>query len=224
MIKFSAIEKQVEAQHGDLDAVSERVSLVKSKAELINIGDDRYLSELSKIIFQLGFNWKVIENKWPSFESAFQHFKLNHCAGLADEQLEQLMQGGTIVKNWVKVKAVRGNARWMQTLVAEHGSVGEFVAAIQPENFCQSVLAMQKQGERVGAKTAQMWLRRMGAEALILSDDVTDALLRNQVITKAPSSKRDWDQLQVVLNQWRSEGDYSLNYISQMLAFSTGPR
>jgi 3-methyladenine DNA glycosylase Tag len=224
MLKFADIEKQVEAQHGDLDTVKGRVALVKSADELRATGDDRYLSELSKIIFQLGFNWKVIDNKWPAFETAFQHFELTHCAGLVDEQLEQLMQGGTIVKNWVKVKSVRGNARWLQQVASEHGSVGNFVASIQPGSYCEAVLAMQKQGERVGTKTAQMWLRRMGAEALILSDDVLNALQRNQVMTKAPSSKRDWQEFQDILDQWRDETGQTLNYLSQMLAFSTGPR
>ena len=35
------------------------------------IPDDRILAEMTRRIFNAGFSWKVIEVKWPAFETAF---------------------------------------------------------------------------------------------------------------------------------------------------------
>ena len=35
----------------------------KSKAELSTIGDDRWLAEITRSVFQAGFNWRVIDNR-----------------------------------------------------------------------------------------------------------------------------------------------------------------
>ena len=37
--------------------------------ELRAIKDDRWLSGLSKAVFQAGFNWKVVDKMWPGFEA-----------------------------------------------------------------------------------------------------------------------------------------------------------
>ena len=36
--------------------------------------DHRFLSMMTKVIFQAGFVWRVIENKWPDFETVFLGF------------------------------------------------------------------------------------------------------------------------------------------------------
>ena len=33
-----------------------------------------YLEVLSKAVFEAGMNWKVIENKWPGFQAAFDGY------------------------------------------------------------------------------------------------------------------------------------------------------
>jgi len=43
---------------------------------LSGLSDDRLLSEFSKRVFQAGFNWSVVENKWPGFEKAFRGFDI----------------------------------------------------------------------------------------------------------------------------------------------------
>ena len=40
-----------------------------SAKKLATIPDDRWLSCMTKCIFQSGFNWKVVDNMWPGFEA-----------------------------------------------------------------------------------------------------------------------------------------------------------
>ena len=41
-----------------------------SAAKLRRLKDEVVLSTLSKGVFRAGFNWKVVENRWPDIEAA----------------------------------------------------------------------------------------------------------------------------------------------------------
>jgi 3-methyladenine DNA glycosylase Tag len=43
----------------------------KTPTQLAAISDDRWLAEMTRGVFRAGFNWQVIDNKWPGFEAAF---------------------------------------------------------------------------------------------------------------------------------------------------------
>lgn len=224
MISFSKVEEQAEYHHGSLSHIVEQVSEPLAKEQLIAIPDDRFLSELSKIIFQVGFNWTVVEKKWPAFEERFFGFKLDGCAFLSDEQLDAKGKSGQLIKNWPKLRAIRDNAIWLRELRDEHEGLGRYFVKLGDGRYCDAIKTLQKQGTRVGAKTAQFWLRRIGVDSLILSEDVVIALKRFQIIDKEPTSQKAWNKLQEALDFWQQESGHSLTYISRMLAFSTGPR
>ena len=50
------------------------VSEPLSKAAFMRQDDARFLSMMTKVVFQAGFVWRVIENKWPDFETVFFGF------------------------------------------------------------------------------------------------------------------------------------------------------
>ena len=79
-----------------------------------------------------------------------------------------------------------------------------------------------KNGARLGGKTAQIFLRRMGVDSFVFSNDVIRALQLAEVLDKAPSSKKAWLSFQDAINTWRAESKRSLNEISQILAYSIG--
>ena len=39
--------------------------------DVAKLGDDRMLAEFTKKVFQSGFVWRVVEQKWPDFEEVF---------------------------------------------------------------------------------------------------------------------------------------------------------
>lgn len=45
------------------------VSEPLSMADFLAQADHRFLSMMTKIVFQAGFVWRVINNKWPEFEN-----------------------------------------------------------------------------------------------------------------------------------------------------------
>ncbi|MDA7782585.1 DNA-3-methyladenine glycosylase I, partial [Gammaproteobacteria bacterium] len=74
MSGFEDIRLRAEARKGGARALKAMLPTVATKKQLIELDDDRYLAMMTKSINQAGFSWKVIENKWPSFEEAFLGF------------------------------------------------------------------------------------------------------------------------------------------------------
>ncbi len=122
MHHFDEIFVMAANRHDGPDALNEKLSKPKSLAELAEMPEDRWLSIITKTIFQAGFNWKVIENKWDGFEIAFDGFDVGRCAFMDDEKFDALLQDTRIVRNGTKIAAVRDNAAFLLELRAEGGA------------------------------------------------------------------------------------------------------
>src|SRR5213595_137848 len=70
-----------------------------SRPELAATPDDRWLAQMTKVVFQAGFNWKVIENKWPGFESAFHGFAPKLNAAMSDDEFDSHLKDTRIIRN-----------------------------------------------------------------------------------------------------------------------------
>ena len=104
MESFDSIHARAARRKGGDEALEALLPNPRSPAELAALGDDRFLSQFAKSIFQAGFVWRVVENKWPGFEEAFQGFEPSRIANLSDEDLEALAQDTRIIRNGPKIK------------------------------------------------------------------------------------------------------------------------
>ena len=50
--------------------------------------DNDYFENMTRIIFQGGLNWKVIENKWSYFKKIFRDFSNDQVAKFDDSVVE----------------------------------------------------------------------------------------------------------------------------------------
>ncbi|MXN63976.1 3-methyladenine DNA glycosylase [Stappia sp. GBMRC 2046] len=223
MRQFSEIFELASRHKGGEAALERLLTKPKPQAVLEQIPPDRWLSEMTRCIFQAGFNWALIDRKWPDFEEVFEGFDVNRWTLMSDEDVERLAATGRIVANIAKIRSVGENAVFLNDLAREHGSVGAAFCTYPPERYIDLVDLLKKRASRMGGNAGQIFLRRMGVDALIFSGDVVAALIREGVVDKAPTSKRDLTATQEALNTWREESGRSLNEISQILAFSTGP-
>ena len=192
----------------------------KSSAELAAIPDDRWLAMATRCIFQAGFNWKVIENKWAGFEEAFEGFDLGRWIMSTDDDIAALLADKRIVRNGAKISSVPHNARFFADISKEHGGVGKWVGDWPSSDLAGLLDVFGKRGSRLGAATGQYFLRFMGKDGYILSRDVVAALIREGVIDKPPSSKTAMAQVQVAFNHWADDSRHSYTAISQTLAKS----
>ena len=193
-----------------------------SKAEITAIPDDRWLAQMTRCIFQAGFSWKVVDAMWPGFEEAFEGFDVPRWYMMSDDDLSSLVSDRRIVRHGTKIRSVQENASFLMDLIDEKASVGAWFAEWEPEDYVSLLRELKMRGSRLGGKTAQYFLRRMGVDSFVFSRDGVAALIETGIIDKDPTAKGAMRKVQGLLNEWRAETGYSLTELSQILAKSTG--
>jgi len=205
---------------GGEKAFKETLPVPYAPDQLRDTPDDRWLSCMSKCVFNAGFNWRVVEKKWPGFEEVFDGFDIHRQAMMSDEDLDRYLKDERLIRHAKKISSITENARFCVELKKEQGSVGNVIACWDPEDYIGLLEMIKKRGNRLGGATGQYFLRFMGVESFVLSRDVVKALIRDGVVEKNPTSKRDLKAVQEAFNTWRAEGPFSHSEISRILACS----
>ncbi len=90
--------------------------------------DDRHLYEMLVLEgAQAGLSWSTILNKREGYRAAFANFDADQVAAFGPERVEALMADPGIVRNRAKIEAAVANARAVQRIRAEHGSLAAFL-------------------------------------------------------------------------------------------------
>jgi DNA-3-methyladenine glycosylase I len=94
----------------------------------VPLHDERALFELLCLEgAQAGLAWITILRKREAYRSAFLDFEPERVAAMSDAELEERLADPGIVRNRLKVFAVRKNARAFLELQAEHGSFDSYL-------------------------------------------------------------------------------------------------
>ena len=223
MSGFEDIRLRAEARKGGARALTAMLPTVATKKQLIELGDDRYLAMMTKSINQAGFSWKVIENKWPSFEEAFLGFDPRKLSYLSPEQWEAFTSDKRVVRNWQKIKALQDNVFFVQDESRRSGGFGQFIADWPVEDQIGLMAYLKKHGSRLGGQSALWFLRRVGKDCFIPARDVV-VLLRSigLDIAENPTSKRDLTKIQAQFNEWHIETGLPYSHLSRIAACSVG--
>ena len=220
MRSFDEIFAIAAERKGGAEALEARMSVPLSSSEIAATQDDRWLSAMAKGLFQAGFDWNVIEAKWPGMEEAFDGFDPVRVQAYNDEDIDRLLSDKRIVRNGAKVMAVIENARFIQEIKAEHGNAGAYFATWSNAQYVDLLTTIKRRGARLGGVTGQRLLRAMGKDSFILSTDVVARLVAEAVIDKAPTSKRDLVATQDAFDYWSDQSGRGLTQVSQLLALS----
>ncbi|RJQ36704.1 DNA-3-methyladenine glycosylase I [Candidatus Parcubacteria bacterium] len=93
--------------------------------------DNGYLEALAQSVFQAGFSWEVVRNKWPHFRKAFHNFNVQKVAKMGARDVLRLLADPGIIRNGAKIRGTIENARIIQGLQKEHGSFAAFIRSIR---------------------------------------------------------------------------------------------
>jgi len=126
--------------------------------------DDGYFENMTRVIFQGGLNWRVIDRKWPAFQKAFSHFSIDAVANYDDTDVERLMADAGIVRNRAKIVATITNAKHFQRIVRAHGSFHSYLDTLgKSDNYTRTVKELTSHFSRLGPSSAQIFLYSVGA-------------------------------------------------------------
>ena len=192
-------------------------------ATFISQPDHRFLSMMTKVIFQAGFVWRVIENKWPDFETVFLGFDTEKMMLLSPEQWEKIGTDKRIVRNMQKIISVPQNATYIDDQSREYGSYAAFLQQWPQENLIGLYRHLKQAGCRLGGMSGPRILRQMGLDTFILSTDVVMCLQDAGLdIADQPSNMRDLAKVQDCFNSWRQQTGFSFTRLSRICASSIG--
>jgi 3-methyladenine DNA glycosylase Tag len=222
MTPFAEVFARAAARKGGAALLEQMLAATASRspAQIASTPDDRILAEMTRRIFYAGFSSKVIDDKWAAFESGFVRFDPNACAFMSEAHFGRLLQDRGIVRNAAKIRSVQINGQFLLTLKAEHGSAAHFLAHWPDAGYVGLLDILKKRGSHLGGDAACRFLRAIGKPAFITSPDMVAALIREGVIDRAPSGKRDLAIIQNAFNTWSGESGRDLTAISRILAMS----
>ena len=193
-----------------------------AREQLAAVPDDRILSDMMRRVFRAGLKHSLVDGKWPEFEKAFFGFDPEKISLMSDEQLENMMQNDKIIRHWGKIKAVRANAFMVSSIAEKEGSFARFLAQWPEDDVISLWAFLKKEGSQLGGNSGPYFLRMIGKDTFILTDDVVAALKAQGVIEKKPTAKRDLQKVQEAFNQWQQESGRPMSQISRLLSYTVG--
>ncbi|NQD96385.1 DNA-3-methyladenine glycosylase I [Pseudomonas sp. CrR25] len=203
---------------GSSEALEARLPQPAGADELRALSDDRYLSLISLRIFRAGLKHSLVDAKWPAFEEVFFGFDPQKVVLMGAERLEKLMQDARLIRHLGKLKSVPRNAQFVLDVEREAGSFGALIADWPVTDIVGLWKYLAKHGSQLGGLSAPRFLRMVGKDTFIPTDDMVAALKAQGIIDKKPSSQKDLAAVQAAFNQWHGQSGRPLCQLSVMLA------
>lgn len=168
--------------------------------------DTRLFEKLCLEGFQSGLSWLTILRKRESFRAAFHGFDIDRVAAFGPSDVERLLADAGIVRHRGKIEAAIANARAIQQLIRQEGSLSGYVwrfvppAAERPRTLDYASLRvlgqtetslrlsrdLKKRGLRfVGPTTAYAFMQAMG----LVNDHIDGCPARTTVETAQRTSR-----------------------------------
>ncbi|MFT6288173.1 MAG: 3-methyladenine DNA glycosylase Tag [Halieaceae bacterium] len=221
MEKFADIHQRAAKHYGGKKALAELMPEVRTKRMLAATRDNRWLSQMARCLFQAGFVWRVVNNKWDGFEEVFFGFPPEKIVMLSPDQIDRFSQNTLIIRNRQKVIAVQDNARFLCQVASEQGSFGKMVSKWPQDDLIGLFAYMKKHGSRLGGMTGPRVLRNMGKDTFLITGDVARCLQNAGLdIKDNPSSQREMRLIQGAFDQWHEETGFKYSHLSRIGACS----
>ncbi|NAW35700.1 DNA-3-methyladenine glycosylase I [Halomonas alimentaria] len=192
--------------------------------ELKQLGDDRYLSAMSRRVFRAGMQHSVVDARWPAFEEAFWGFDPETLVLLTPEQLEGFMQDERLIRHRTKMQTIPRNAQFILDIRKEQGGTfGEFIADWPSSDIVGLWRLLARRGARLGGRSAAGFLRLVGKDTFLLTSDVVARLVAAGIVDRSPTSQRDLQRVQDAFNELQQASGRPLCQLSAMLSLSINP-
>ncbi len=223
MVNFAQIRSRAETRKGGAEALQALLPEIPSNSDIAKVRDDRCLAEMAKCVFRSGFSWKVVEAKWPDFETVFMGFEPKPLLFQPDEYWDDIASDKRIIRHGAKIASVRHNAGFVADIAEEHGSFGTFLSTWPDDDIVGLWSVLAKRGKRLGGNTGRYFLRFIGMDCFLPSADVVAALRSGGLeIAAEPTSKRDLTAMQREFNAWHQETGLPYVHLSRICAMAAG--
>lgn len=222
MEKFNDIYQRAVTRKGSEEMLLALLSDPLDSADIAKMHDDLWLEELTRKVFQSGFYWSVINSKWSGFREVFWDFSVEKLLMMPPDMLEQKASDERIIRNFKKVQTIPENAYMIHEVAEKHRSFSQFVADWPVNNIIGLWAYLKKHGARLGGNTGPYALRAMGKDTFLLSRDVENYLRAHELIDGGLQTKKSLQAAQDFFNELQQQSGFSLQALSQLVAYGVG--
>ena len=219
---IKAIYARASKRKGGDKALNTLLSTNLPDQSIENLSDERVLSSFTKKIFQSGFVWRVVENKWENFEESFFNFDIEKILMMPEEMLERKASDPKIIRNFNKVKTIKANAQMIFEEQQNGHSFAEFIASWPSNDIIGLWAYLKKNGQRLGGNTGPYSLRAMGKDTFLVTRDIEAYFRAHDIISGGIQTKSSLNAIQNAFNHWQEESNYNLAQLSRLIAYATG--
>jgi 3-methyladenine DNA glycosylase Tag len=125
--------------------------------------DEEYFENMTRVIFQAGLNWHVIDLKWPNTKKAFANFNINKVSRFSEADAARLMADSGIVRNKAKIQATIYNAKGFKALEQTFGSFQAYLDSMdKSDNYAKVIKDLCGKFKRLGQSSARLFLYTVG--------------------------------------------------------------
>ena len=119
-----------------------------------------YFEALTRIVFQSGMNWRVIEAKWPGIRTAFRELDPARVARMTAKDIDRLAHDARVIRNVPKIEATVLNAKEMVALNKVPGGFRGYLRSLG--SFDEAAPVLRKRFRFLGEHGAYYFLWSVG--------------------------------------------------------------
>jgi len=128
--------------------------------------DDRgYFEVLSKAVFNAGFSYQVVRNKWEDIKEIFHDFEPETLSNWTVDEISDALESPKIIRNSKKVIAIVSNAKVFLDIVSKHTSFENYLKSFHDKSYEQKQEILSKQFKWLGPTGAHFFLWSIGEDA-----------------------------------------------------------
>jgi DNA-3-methyladenine glycosylase I len=121
--------------------------------------DDAYFENMSRVIFEAGLNWHVIDKKWSHIKAVFEGFSVEKVSRFTDADVERLLLDKGIVRNRNKIQGIIINAIQFRKIRQQYGSFQNYLESQDKSSNYKSVIkTLIHDFKRLGESSAALFL------------------------------------------------------------------
>ncbi|MFW9825686.1 MAG: DNA-3-methyladenine glycosylase I [Candidatus Thorarchaeota archaeon] len=127
--------------------------------------DKGYFEILSKAVFNAGFSYEVVRNKWKGIKEAFHEFNPEVIANWTVDEISEALESPKIIRNSKKVTAIVSNAKVFLDIVSKYGSFENYLKSFGDKCYEDRQKIIAKQFKWLGPTGAHFFLWSVGEDA-----------------------------------------------------------
>ena len=120
---------------------------------------------MSKAVFNAGFSYQVVNNKWEDIKEVFYDFEPKIISNWTVDEISKALNSPKIIRNSRKVTAIVSNAKVFLDLLNKYKTFENYLKSFRDKPYEEKQKILSKQFKWLGPTGAHFFLWSIGENA-----------------------------------------------------------